>query len=163
MRILGIDPGLATIGLGLIEVQANLTLTAHEWLTIETSAKTDLAERLHEIEHDLCQYLTETRPDLAVIETLYFSRNEKTAIDVAQARGVILASVARQSIPILEPSPRELKSCITGDGSADKLQMQQMVQTIFHLDDIPKPDDAADALALAAFGAYQGKQAKLVC
>jgi len=108
------------------------------------------------------QYLANTQPDLVVVETLYFARNEKTALDVAHARGVILASIAKQSIPLLEPSPRQLKSCITGDGSANKIQMQQMVQTIFNLDDTPRPDDAADALALAAFGAYQGKQATVI-
>ncbi|MCA9370727.1 MAG: crossover junction endodeoxyribonuclease RuvC [Candidatus Peregrinibacteria bacterium] len=161
MRILGIDPGLATIGMGLADgtIQEPCAL---EWLTIETKAGLPLAERLREIEDDLNAYLKEMQPELAVIEKLYFSVNEKTALDVAQARGVILATVARTGIPIIEPTPPELKSCITGDGSADKKQMQQMVKMLFRLDEIPHPDDAADALALAAFGLFQGKSASLI-
>lgn len=161
MRIIGIDPGLATVGIGLIEgVSPNPK--ALEWLTIETSAGMPMAQRLLEIENDLNAYLKETQPKLAVIEKLYFSVNEKTALDVAQARGVLMATVAKHDIPILEPTPPQLKSCITGDGSADKKQMQHMVKTLFNLDEIPKPDDAADALALAAFGAFNGKHMSLI-
>lgn len=157
MRILGIDPGLATIGLGLIEASNNQKVQALEWLTIETAPTLNFADRLAEIAHDLAAYLAENQPDLVVIEKLYFSVNEKTALDVAHARGVIVATVAQKRIPILEPTPPQLKSCITGDGNADKKQMQRMVVTLFHLDEIPTPDDAADALALAAYGAFQGK------
>lgn len=162
MRILGIDPGLATIGIGLIEGTAQAPV-ALEWLTIETAPTLTMAERLQEIQSDLRAYLQETKPELAVIERLYFSVNEKTALDVAQARGVILATVAETGIPLVEPTPPELKSCITGDGSADKKQMQEMVKLLYRLDEIPTPDDAADALALAAFGLFQGKHATLIC
>ncbi len=161
MRIIGIDPGLATVGIGLIEHHPHQP-KALEWLTIETASTSPLAKRLKEIGEDLDAYLKEMQPELAVIEKLYFSVNEKTALDVAQARGVILATVACYGIPILEPTPPELKSCIAGDGGADKKQMQKMVQAIFNLTEIPKPDDAADALALAAFGAFQGKRATLL-
>ena len=162
MRIIGIDPGLATIGIGLIESRSSQEVSPIEWLTIETKAGLPMADRLKEIADDLSAYLKENQPELAVIEKLYFSVNEKTALDVAQARGVILATVAAQGIPIIEPTPPELKSCITGDGRADKKQMQEMVKIIMNLNEIPQPDDAADALALAAFGAYQGKQASII-
>ena len=123
MRIIGIDPGLATIGIGLIESRSSQTVSPIEWLTIETKAGLPMADRLKEIADDLSAYLQENQPELAVIEKLYFSVNEKTALDVAQARGVILATVAAQGIPIIEPTPPELKSCITGDGRADKKQI----------------------------------------
>lgn len=162
MRILGIDPGLATVGIGLIESKNAHNLEALDWMTICTPAGQNLADRLHEIEKDLNAYIAQMQPELAVVEKLYFSVNEKTALDVAQARGVVLATLSRHGIPLLEPTPPELKSCITGDGSANKVQMQQMVQTLFCLEHIPQPDDAADALALAAFGAFQGKKATVV-
>ncbi len=162
MKIIGIDPGLATVGIGLIEATSAHDVQVLDYFTIETPSGTPLPERLKEIGQDLRAFLQESQPEMAVIEKLYFSVNEKTALDVAQARGVILSTVATQQISIIEPTPPELKSCITGDGSADKKQMQQMVKMIFNLEEIPKPDDAADALALAAFGAFQGKQATVI-
>lgn len=161
MRILGIDPGLATVGLGLVESEGGNNVRALEWLTITTEAGGKLSDRLREIADDLDAYMQETSPELAVIERLYFSVNVKTALDVAQARGVILATVARHGIPILEPTPSELKSCITGDGNADKAQIQRMLMSMFTLKEPPTPDDAADALALAAFGAFQGRMTLL--
>tara|TARA_Y100000310_G_C20325163_1_gene642622 strand:- start:64 stop:552 length:489 start_codon:yes stop_codon:yes gene_type:complete len=161
MRIIGIDPGLATVGIGLIEADS-MQPKALEWATIETAAGTPMSERLLEIGNDLSAYLEAEKPELAVIEKLYFSVNEKTALDVAQARGVILATVARFGIEIIEPTPPELKSCIAGDGKADKKQMQQMVKMLFNLDEIPKPDDAADALALAAFGVFNARNVSLI-
>lgn len=153
MRVLGIDPGLATVGLGLIDAADRNTLNVVEWLVIKTPAHTPVADRLREIHNDLSAYIEEMQPDLVVIERVYFSKNVSTAIDVSQARGVILTCVAEQGIPILEPTPSELKSCVTGDGKADKEQMQSMVVRMLGLTEIPKPDDAADALALAVFGA----------
>ena len=162
MRILGIDPGLATVGLGLVEAGPGPALQAIEWLTIETDAGLELPQRLFEIGKDLDAYIRDTHPELAVIEKLFFSVNVKTALDVAQARGVILATVAKHGIPILEPTPPELKSCITGDGNADKAQVQRMLQAMFNLQEPPHPDDAADALALAAYGAFLGRRATLI-
>ncbi|MDD5743069.1 MAG: crossover junction endodeoxyribonuclease RuvC [Candidatus Peribacteraceae bacterium] len=154
-RILGIDPGLATTGLGLIEVDERQQLRVEEWLTIDTAAGLPLSDRLEEIRKDLCAYLQEHKPDVAVVERLFFSTNVKTAFDVAQVRGVILLTLAEYGIACLEPNPLTLKSCITGDGRADKRQMQDMICRILDLKAIPKPDDAADALALAVFGALQ--------
>lgn len=162
MRIIGIDPGLAIVGIGLIEATSAHDMQIIDYLTIETASRTPFAQRLKEIGEDLSALLKEHQPELAVIEKLYFSVNEKTALDVAQARGVMVAAVAMQNIPIIEPTPPELKSCITGDGAADKKQMQQMVKMIFNLAEIPQPDDTADALALAAFGAFQGRRASLI-
>lgn len=155
MFVLGIDPGLATTGLGLIAVDERRQLSVREWLTISTSAGVPLPDRLQEIRFDLLQYLREHKPDLAVVERLFFSTNVKTAFAVAQVRGVILLTLAEQGIACMEPNPLTLKSCITGDGHADKRQMQDMLCRILNLKEIPKPDDAADALALAVFGALQ--------
>ena len=156
MRILGIDPGLATVGIGVVEVSSPQDMTAVDWLTITTAAGEETPQRLHEIAHDLSELIKTTKPELAVVEQIFFSVNEKTAITVAQARGVILETLAAHALPILEPTPPELKSCITGDGNADKQQMQDMVMRMLHLEEIPQPDDAADALALAIFGSLQG-------
>lgn len=155
MIVLGIDPGLATTGLGLIEADERQKLTVIEWLTISTPAGLPLADRLEEIRSDLLRYLQEHKPDLAVVERLFFSTNVKTAFDVAQVRGVILLTLATEGIAILEPNPLTLKACITGDGHADKRQVQDMLCRTLGLSEIPKPDDAADALGLAVFGALQ--------
>jgi crossover junction endodeoxyribonuclease RuvC len=156
MRILGIDPGLRTIGLGLIEAQSRSQVRSLEWLTIQTDAALGLPDRLAEIARDLDGFLEGAKPDLAVVERIYFAVNERTAIDVAHARGVLLQTVAARSIPILEPTPLELKAAVTGDGSADKRQIGDMLVRIFKLPAPPTPDDAADALALAYYGALAG-------
>jgi crossover junction endodeoxyribonuclease RuvC len=155
MRILGIDPGLATVGIGIIDSDSPSDLRVVEWLTITTPAGLPLSDRLCEIAKDLDTLLDDCRPDLAVVEKLFFATNERTAIDVAQARGVILLSVAKRGIRLLEPTPLQMKLGITGDGSADKIQVQTMLKHMLKLQEIPKPDDAADALALAAYGAMQ--------
>jgi crossover junction endodeoxyribonuclease RuvC len=156
MKALGIDPGLATVGLGLIDAPTRDAPRCIEWLTIETKAGVPLQERLLEIETDLVAYLESAKPDLVVVEKLFFAKNETTAIDVAHARGILLACVARRGIPLLCPSPSEMKLGITGDGGADKLQVQTMLVHVLGLQEIPRPDDAADALALALFGVLHG-------
>lgn len=154
MLILGIDPGLATIGLGLIEVRSHSDMEAIDWLTINTKPGM-LSERLLEISKDLSEFLQNKKPEMAVIERLFFATNEKTALDVAHARGVILSTVAAAGIPVIEPTPLQMKLAITGDGQADKLQVQTMLKHLLKLEEIPTPDDAADALALAVYGALQ--------
>lgn len=153
MKILGIDPGLATIGIGIIEATSPSDLTCIEWLTITTPAGLPLPERLLEIAKDLGELLKDIQPDLVVIEKLFFATNAKTAIDVAQARGVIVCTVAEAGIRIVEPTPLQMKLAVTGDGQADKLQVQTMLLHLLKLKEIPKPDDAADALGLAIYGA----------
>lgn len=155
MRILGIDPGLATVGIGLIESASVGDLRVIDWCTIETHSGLLLADRLCEIQKDLEVILADFRPDLAVIERLFFATNARTAIDVAHARGVILSSVGARGIPIVEPTPLQLKLAITGDGKADKRQVQMMLLHLLKLPDLPRPDDAADALALAVYGSLQ--------
>lgn len=153
MRILGIDPGLALIGLGTIDAQGRTAISVVEWLTITTKAGLPTPVRLCEIRRDLGEYLDQMKPELVVIERLFFATNERTAIDVAQARGVIVQTVAERELTILEPTPLQLKLGITGDGSADKTQVQTMLLHQLQLKEIPRPDDAADALALAVYGA----------
>lgn len=155
MRILGIDPGLATIGIGILTAESANDLKDPDWLTITTPAGLPLPDRLLEIEKDLSQLLADWKPELVVIEKLFFATNAKTAIDVAQARGVIVCTVAKAGIRIVEATPLQMKLAITGDGQADKLQVQTMLKLLLHLQEIPKPNDAADALALAAYGALQ--------
>lgn len=162
MRILGIDPGLAIIGLGTIESSGPTQLTNPDWLTITTKAGLSLPERLCEIHKDLGQFLDEFKPELCVIEKLFFATNARTALDVAHARGVIVLTVAQRGIPLLEATPLQLKSGITGDGKADKLQMQTMLKHMLGLGEIPRPDDAADALGLAVYGALQQSNLELL-
>ncbi|MCK5016979.1 MAG: crossover junction endodeoxyribonuclease RuvC [Candidatus Peribacteraceae bacterium] len=159
MRIIGIDPGLATIGLGVIDADGSNINQVVDWCTIKTLAGLPISERLKIIHEDLSEYIKEYKPEFCVIEKIYFQTNEKTAIDVAQARGVLLQVIASANISILEPTPLQLKSAITGDGKADKRQIQDMLIHILKLEEIPKPDDAADALALAFYGAIHGNEA----
>lgn len=154
MRILGIDPGLAVVGLGLVQCNTATQVTAEDWLCVTTAANTPTAERLLELSRDIETYVTQSRPDLIVVERLFFATNKQTAIEVAQARGAILATVAKHGVPILEPTPLQLKQCITGDGRADKRQVQDMVVRTLRLRERPTPDDAADGLALALYGAF---------
>ncbi len=148
MVILGIDPGLETVGFGLIEEQGNTTVLI-DFGCIKTNSKTPFPERLSMIRSDLIELVEQYKPDYAGVETIFFEKNTKTAINVAQARGVILSALNEQHIPILELSPLQVKMNVTGDGKADKIQVQTMVQRILSLDSLPKPDDAADALAIA--------------
>ncbi|TSC79379.1 MAG: crossover junction endodeoxyribonuclease RuvC [Candidatus Peregrinibacteria bacterium Gr01-1014_25] len=153
MRILGIDPGLATIGIGIVARDGAGKQRAEDWLTITTPAGLPLPERLQEIQRDLDEFLHANPVDLAVVERLFFAVNEQSALDVAQARGVLVCALARRGIPVIEPTPLQMKLAITGDGKADKRQVQTMIVRLLGLQEIPRPDDAADALALALYGA----------
>ncbi len=157
MRILGIDPGMTRTGIGLIEAKKNGEFVAIEWLTIETEPGLPLALRLGELAADLKNYLQTAKPDLAVVEKLFFATNKRTAMDVSQARGVIIAALSTAGIDVIEATPLQLKTTITGDGRADKKQMQSMVKRTLKLDVIPTPADAADGLALALYGAFTKK------
>jgi crossover junction endodeoxyribonuclease RuvC len=154
MRILGVDPGLTTVGLGLIDYQPGKDPSVVEWLTITTDKDNPLSDRLKELADDLRAYLKETKPGLAVVEQLFFAANRRTAMDIAHARGVILSTLRDAGIEVREVTPLKLKTTIAGDGAADKRQMQEMVKRILKLNEIPSPPDAADALALALYGAY---------
>lgn len=153
VRFLGIDPGYGTTGLGLVESVNTRNLRAIEWLTISTASSQPFPERLKEIHDDLKTFIEEVKPDVAVIERVFFAKNETTALDVAHARGVILLCLQEARLPIVEVGPMQMKLAITGDGGADKRQVQDMLVRLLRLGEIPRPDDAADALAMAVYGA----------
>lgn len=157
MRILGVDPGLTTTGIGVIEAEGD-RFQVIDWMAITSDTALPLSDRLREIAADFEQILDEAKPELAVVEQIFFAKNEKTAINVAHARGVYLMLLGKRGIPVLEVAPMQLKLAITGDGAADKTQMGAMLLRWLKLDAVPKPADAADALALAVYGALmQGK------
>lgn len=157
MKIIGIDPGISTAGIGLIRTDGTNGLESLDWLTITTEPTLPLADRLLELATDLDAYLKETKPDLAVVETLFFATNKRTAMAVSQARGVIVVTLKQNGIDVIDATPLQLKTAITGDGKADKKQMQSMVKRTLNLKETPTPADAADGLALALFGAFMQK------
>ncbi|MCP4361836.1 MAG: crossover junction endodeoxyribonuclease RuvC [Chloroflexi bacterium] len=148
MRILGLDPGTATTGYGIIDEDEG-QLTAVTYGTITTSPKQEMPQRLQTIQQELKQLLQEYQPDTAGIEEVFFGRNVTTAITVGQARGVLILTLANANIPIGEYSPPKIKDAVTGYGKADKNQVQLMVRNLLNLEETPRPDDAADGLAVA--------------
>ncbi len=153
MRILGIDPGTATTGFACIEHsrdQINIIAIG----CIETAAGHALAERLHQIATDFEKLIKQTKPDQLAIEKVFFTKNVKTAIAVSHARGVFLSLAEKNGLKTREYTPSQIKLALTGDGAADKLQIQKMLQLICNLNQPPEPDDAADALALAICHSY---------
>ncbi len=153
MRILGIDPGFDRTGFGVIE-KAGSTLRWISHACLQTNAKSDFSFRLQQVRNAVTKTVTHFKPDVAVIEHLFFQTNAKTAIKVGMARGVILLALADANIPIVELTPNQIKQGLTGWGKADKKQIQEMVKITLKLEEIPKPDDAADALAIAIVGAF---------
>jgi crossover junction endodeoxyribonuclease RuvC len=150
--VLGIDPGTAALGYGIVESsRGRLREVDHGCLV--TSADMTLPQRLLEI-HALVDELLEThQPSVLAIERLFFSRNAQTAFAVGQARGVVLLAAAQHRVPVVEATPNEVKSAVAGYGAADKEQVQRMVQLVLGMSERPTPDDAADALAIAVWGA----------
>ncbi len=153
MIILGIDPGYAIVGIGVLEYKGN-KFRPLEYNAILTKAHTPTSERLKIIYDEINMYLDKYKPDAVAIEELFFNNNAKTAIAVAQARGVLVVSATNKAIPIYEYTPLQIKQAVTGYGRADKNQIQQMVKMLLNLNAIPKPDDAADALAVAICHAH---------
>lgn len=147
MIILGLDPGIARTGYGVLD-----TSQQHQFVRCGciTTPKTDPLEvRLASVAGDITQLIRETRPDIAVVEEIFFGTNAKTAITTAQVRGVIIYTLQIHNIPIQALTPLQIKSRLTGYGAASKEQMQNAIKQQLHLTDIPRPDDAADALAAA--------------
>jgi len=151
-KILGIDPGIATTGWGLVEKQGN-KFALVDFGTITTPACDPHSARLVELHEKLNQVIKKYSPAVVAVEELFFAKNVKTAIAVGQARGVILLTVKENHLPLLEFTPLEVKQAITGFGRATKKQIQNMVKILLGLKVIPRPDDAADALAIAICGA----------
>lgn len=145
--ILGIDPGIADTGYGIIEVDSNLKCI--EYGSIKTDPKKPMADRLFDLSKKLDEIITRHKPCLASVEQLFFCKNVKTALVVGQARGVILLSIKKNNLTLREYTPLQIKQSVSSYGKASKLQVQKMVKIILELDKIPQPDDAADALAAA--------------
>lgn len=148
MIILGIDPGTASTGFGIIESRQK-KLVCVDYGVIKTPSQMDMGERLMLLNKDLEKIIKAHGPEMAAVETLYFFKNLKTALPVSQARGVILLTFSHKKVPIREFTPLQAKTAVTGYGRASKDQVQKMIKHILNLDKIPKPDDAADALAIA--------------
>ena len=146
---LGIDPGTATTGYGLVRLEPDGRLVAVKYGVILTPKDESPAARLEMFYRDLRALLRKFHPDTAAVEKLFFQRNVSTAIAVGQARGVALLALQQAGIESFEYTPNEVKQAVAGYGSADKKQVQDMVRVLLQLNEIPKPDDAADALAIA--------------
>ena len=153
MRIIGIDPGYAIVGFGVLEYN-KARFSVVEYGAVTTPADMDFNQRLCEIYSDLCYIFDKFKPDFLSIERLYFTSNQKTAIAVAQARGVTLLAAKQRGIEIFEYTPLQVKQSVTGYGKAVKKQVQEMTKRILDLDEVPKPDDTADALAMAICHAH---------
>ncbi len=153
MVIFGIDPGVARIGWGVLNwTNPRLSVIAYGLVATEKERKKE--ERLEILFDSMITLLTKYHPDIVSIEDLFFATNAKTAIGVGEARGVILLSAAKRKIPVVSYTPLSVKRTITGDGHADKKQVEKMIVTLLKLKEAPKPDDTADALAIAATHAY---------
>ncbi|HCR55927.1 TPA: crossover junction endodeoxyribonuclease RuvC [Candidatus Saccharibacteria bacterium] len=148
MRIIGIDPGTGILGFGVIDVVAGKSKLVTAGV-IRTPAHTPLDERLEEIFDGLTEIIAETKPDVMSIEHLFFARNVTTAMSVSHARGVAMLAGRKAKLAIAEYTPMQIKQSLTGYGKADKKQVQEMVRLQLNLKEIPKPDDAADAIAAA--------------
>ncbi|MBN1304732.1 MAG: crossover junction endodeoxyribonuclease RuvC [Anaerolineales bacterium] len=149
MLALGIDPGIAATGYGLVREHRDGSLEAVSFGVITTPKELSIPERLRLLYIELGQIVREHHPDSCAVEKLFFQRNISTAISVGQARGVVLLSLAETGLQIGEYTPNEVKQAVAGYGSAGKQQVQEMVRVLLNLPDIPRPDDAADALAVA--------------
>jgi crossover junction endodeoxyribonuclease RuvC len=154
MRILGIDPGFAICGYGVIEEARNGDLSVLTHGVIETHKSEALPQRLHTLRRELHVLIDQWQPETSAVEELFFATNAKTAITVGQARGVIVLSLFEKGLEIGEYTPLQVKQAVSGYGGADKKQMQEMVRILLQLTKIPKPDDAADALAIAITHAH---------
>ena len=153
MIILGIDPGTAITGFGIIKSEGNRS-TPVKYGVIRTNKTYDLAGRLHKIYERIIMIAKEYKPVEVAVEQLFFNKNAKTALSVGHARGVVLLAAYKLGLRVSEYTPLQVKQAVVGYGRADKMQVQKMVKNILGLEDIPKPDDAADALAVAICHAH---------
>jgi crossover junction endodeoxyribonuclease RuvC len=149
MLVIGIDPGIATTGYGLVRERQDGSLETVAYGAILTPANTPLAERLLDLHEQLTKILLLHQPQSGAVEKLFFQRNVRTAITVGQARGVAMLALAQAGVRVAEYTPLEVKQAVVGYGGADKNQVQQMVRALLELPEVPRPDDTADALAIA--------------
>lgn len=148
MIIIGIDPGTAKVGYGIIKTSKK-SLRCLGYGLIQTSPDLPSADRLKKINNELNKLIKKYRPEALAVENVYFFKNLKTALPVSQAKGVILLTAAKKNLPVYEFTPLQIKMAMTGYGRAEKIQIQKIVQTLLNLKEMPKPDDAADALGIA--------------
>ena len=156
MRILGIDPGFAITGYSIIDYQGNKFRLIDSG-AVTTKAGTSFPIRLTKIYDDLSMIIDEYKPDAISVEELFFNNNAKTAINVAQARGVVLIVGCKKGVPTFEYTPLQIKQAVTGYGRADKIQVQRMVKTILNVESLPKLDDTTDSMAAAICHAHSAK------
>lgn len=149
MLVIGIDPGTATTGYGLVREVEDGNLQAVDFGVITTSPELEMPERLLALYNRITEIVTLHRPASGAVEKLFFQKNVRTAITVGQGRGVAILALAKAGMDVAEYTPLQIKQAVAGYGGADKQQVQYMVRALLHLDEIPKPDDAADALAVA--------------
>lgn len=149
MLVIGIDPGTATTGYGLVREERDGKLTVVDYGVILTTAQQPMAQRLLELHQQLTKILLLHRPESSAVEKLFFQRNVTNAITVGQARGVVILALAQAGLAVSEYTPLEVKQAVVGYGGAEKNQVQQMVRVLLGLAEVPQPDDAADALAVA--------------
>ncbi len=147
MIILGVDPGTATTGYGIVKKTKNLECVCYG--LIQTDASSTPAQRLKKLNNELAKLIKKHQPEVLAIENLYFFKNLKTAMPVSQAKGVIILTAAKKNLPVHEFTPPQVKMAVSGYGNAEKKQVQKMVKIILGLKKEPRPDDAADALAVA--------------
>lgn len=153
MRILGIDPGYAIVGYGVLDYRSN-HFGIVDFGAITTPAGMDFGRRLEIIYDDMQALIERTKPEVMAIEKLFYNTNAKTVIDVGQARGVLLLAAQKNHLPVYEYTPLQVKQSVVGYGRAEKKQVQEMTRLMLHLDKVPKPDDTADALAMAICHAH---------
>lgn len=149
MLAIGIDPGTAITGYGLVREEQDGSLSVVDFGVIQTSPDISMPERLVQIYHNLKGIIDLHSPQSGAVEKLFFARNVRTALTVGQARGIAMLALAESGVALAEYTPNEIKQSVAGYGRADKIQVQRMVQTLLNLKEMPQPDDAADALAVA--------------
>jgi crossover junction endodeoxyribonuclease RuvC len=162
MLVLGVDPGTATTGYGLVAEDEAGEARLEGFGAILTEAGAPMPERLLRLHRELSALMAQARPDAVAVEELFFSRNVSTALTVGQARGVVLLAAAQAGLPVYEYKPAEVKQALVGYGGADKHQIQEMVRLMLRLPEIPRPDDAADAVAVAICHLHSARLRRLV-
>ena len=162
MQVIGIDPGTAITGYGIVREDVSGNLITIDYGVIQTPSKKPMPQRLVQIYRQLKEIILLHQPDSAAVEKLFFQKNVRTAISVGQGRGVAILALAEAGIEIAEYTPLAIKQAVVGYGKADKGQVQQMVRALLDLEDIPKPDDAADALAVAICHIHSARMQSLI-
>lgn len=161
MRVLGIDPGIAIAGFGFVD-KIGSKLVPVQYGAIETEARTAQELRLKQIYESVCALMDKYKPDTVAVEKLFFNKNVTTAFAVGQARGVIILAAAQRGLPVSEYTPLQVKQAVVGYGKAEKRQVQEMVRMLLNLSAIPKPDDVADALAVAICHAHSSVLSQMI-